>query len=366
MQIAVLGAGYAGISLVRTLERSLPEEAELTLVDQRDDHLVQHLLHRVISHPELAEQLTIPFSDVLTRATHRKARVADVDPDAGHVELAEGSLDYDTGAVCLGVAPAYYDLPGLREHATPLKRLEHAEAIREEFERVAGGRVLIGGAGLSGVQVAGELAELATDETEIHLLEQEETVAPGFPDRFQRAVADELATRDVTIRTGRSVERATDEAVVLADGTEVAYEQFVWTGGIRGRDALAGRRPTVRADLRLGDRTFGLGDAVRVVDADGTAAPASAQTATRQADVAATNITRLVTHDGSFEPRLARYRYTPRGWLVSVGDGTVAQLGSSVLRGTSARAIKTTVGAGYLSDVGTIQRASEYVREKVA
>jgi NADH dehydrogenase len=374
MHVAVLGAGYAGVSLARTLERSLPDDVAITVVDERETHLVQHLVHRLIRYPSLAEELTVPLSDLLDRADHCRARVTEFDPETGEATLDSGSLSYDLGAVCLGARTASYGVPGVGAHATPLKRPCHAERVRARFLDVCehGGRSVVVGAGLSGIQAAGELAELAREEeadVEVRLLERLGTVAPTFPPQFRRAVADELAERDVAVETDRTVDAVEDGTVVFADGGELAYDQLVWTGGVTGREAAGGERPQVRADLRLGDRSFTAGDAARVVDANGDPVPASAQTAVRQADVAAENIERLVDHrrdDGGFEPRLERYRYDELGWLVSVGDGTVAQVGPTVLRGTAATALKKTVGAGYLLSVGAVRNASELVWEQVA
>ncbi len=386
MHIAVLGAGYAGVSLTRKLERTLPDDAEITLVDERDTHLVQHLVHRAISHPSLEDELTVPIADLLDRATHRQARVTDIDPDAGVAQLEDGELSYDYGAVAIGAETAFYDLPGAESHGTPLKRLSHAARIREQFLDICdtGGRVAVVGAGLSGIQTAGELVDLARHEgahvdgdsaedvhssrptVEVHLVEQRPHVAPTFPHQFQRAVAEELDDRGVHVETARTVEGTDGDALQFADGGELAYDQLVWTGGITGREPMHGQRPQVRADLRLGERTFAIGDAARVVDTNGQAAPASAQTAVRQADVAATNITKLVeSTDDGFSPRLERYRYSELGWLVSIGDGAVAQVGDGVVRGNAAKALKTTVGAGYLGSIGAMENASEYVWEKV-
>ena len=371
MHVAVLGAGYAGVAAVRELETALPDDVDLTLVDERETHLVQHLIHRAVRKPDLADRLTIPLSELIDRATHRQARVTGIDPDAGEVDLDDGSLSYDVGVVCLGARTAFYGLPGIEEHATPLKRLSHAGQIRQEFDGVPpGGRVVVGGAGLSGVQVAGELAALGRDRNEpphLVLLEQEDRVAPAFPASFAAAVADELESRGVTIRTGATATGADGDAVELETGERVGYDQLVWTGGITGGGAMTGERPTVRANLRHGERTFAAGDAARVIDADGQAVPASAQTAVRQADVAATNAARVVEHqwDGTgFEPRLERYRFESLGWVVSVGDGTVARVGGSELRGSTARAVKTTVAAGYLGQLGDVESAAAFVREQ--
>jgi NADH dehydrogenase len=418
MRVVVLGAGYAGLSLARRLEKALPSDTELVVVDESGDHLVQHEVHRVIRRPEVADVITAPLPDLLDRATVLQGRVERLDRDRRVVHLADpldhgaagddagaadpadtpahdgatdglrdgertagvgtddlpGRLEYDYAAVCLGARTAFYGLPGLEDHATPLKSVADALTIRERFLEVCatGGTVVVGGAGLSGVQVAGELAALADEEgateaVEIVVLEQVDEVAPAFPPAFQRAVAESLSDAGVDVRTGVTVERATAEAVETDAGT-VECDQLVWTGGITGSSAMDDDRPVVRSDLRLDDRTFALGDAARVVDADGEAVPASASAAIRMAKPAATNIARLIEHDrsgGGMRPRLEPYRFNVPGWIVSVGDDAVAQVGPKVVRGTAARAMKATVGAGHLTTVGAVRKAVDLVEAEL-
>ncbi|WP_336329199.1 MULTISPECIES: NAD(P)/FAD-dependent oxidoreductase [unclassified Haloarcula] len=371
MRVAVLGAGYAGLTLARKLEQTLPDSVSLVVVDEEPEHLVQHELHRVVRRPSLADEITVDLDAVLDCEV-RQATVTDVSPDEGTATL-DGSetLSYDVGAVCLGAQTAFYDLPGVREHAAPLKRLDDAREIREQFLDLGDGdRVVVGGAGLSGVQVAGELAEMASDsDIEVLLLEQEDAVAPSFPASFQSAVHDALVDAGVTVRTGTGVAGADADAIALEDGTDLAMDQFVWTGGIEGSPALDADRPVVRADLRLGESTFAVGDAARVVDSDGEAVPASAAAAIREARVAADNIGTLVDQQqggpGDFQPRLTQYQFNVPGWLVSVGDDAVAKVGPSILTGRAALALKTTVGAGYLGTVGAVQNAVDLVSEEL-
>jgi NADH dehydrogenase len=423
MRVVVLGAGYAGLSLARRLEKALPSDVELVVVDESGDHLVQHEVHRVIRRPEVADVITAPLGDLLDRATVLRGRVDELDREARVVHLTDPDADpretegtggdadgddtavaasvrgdpadgvrgdvltddpaedelpdrlaYDYAAVCLGARTAFYGLAGLEDHATPLKSVADAEAIRDRFLEVCatGGTAVVGGAGLSGVQVAGELAALADEEgagerVEIVVLEQLADVAPSFPPAFQRAVAESLADAGVDVRTGVTVERATAETVETDAGT-VECDQLVWTGGITGSPAMDDDRPVVRSDLRLDDRTFALGDAAKVVDADGEAVPASASAAIRMAKPAATNIARLVEHDrsgGGMRPRLEPYRFDVPGWIVSVGDDAVAQVGPKVVRGTAARAMKATVGAGHLTTVGAVRKAVDLVEAEL-
>ncbi|MFB6130461.1 MAG: NAD(P)/FAD-dependent oxidoreductase [Salinigranum sp.] len=382
MRVAVLGAGYAGVTIGRHLEDTLPSEVEIVVVNDTRHHLVRHEVHRVLRRPSVADLIEVPLTEVFDRATVVVDRVEEVSPADERVRLADnGTVHYDYAAVCLGSETAFYDLPGVREHATPLRDVAHAERVREAFLDVCdtGGRVVVGGGGLSGIQVAGELAALRREEgadVEVVLVEQLDSVAPSFPANFQGAVRDELEARDVIVRTETSVVRATADELVLADARleedeGLAYDLLVWTGGIRGSDALARDRPRVRSDLRFGPSTFVLGDAARVVDADGEAVPASASTAIREARTVASNLRRLVEHDregdaDDFAPRLDPYRFDVPGWIVSVGDGAVAQLGPTVLTGPAAKAMKATVGAGHLTSVGSIRRAVSLVEEELA
>ncbi|MFB6296712.1 MAG: NAD(P)/FAD-dependent oxidoreductase [Halobacteriales archaeon] len=375
MRIVVLGAGYAGVTVARRLEKALPDDAELVVVDDSGEHLVRHEVHRVVRRPSFAEDIQVPLEDLLDRATVRTDRVTAIDPDEKRVHIDGGDpIEYDCAAVCLGAETAFYDLPGVEEQAFPLREIEHAEALRGAFLDLiedGGGRVVVGGAGLSGVQVAGELAALAreedaSDRVEVVLTEMKSSVAPGFGEDFQAAIREELEARDVEVRTGVAVEGADEAEVATGDGP-IAYDVLVWTGGITGPSAMAGDRPRVRSDLLEGEATFVVGDAAQVVDRNGEAVPASAQAALAEARVAAANIAALATDDrdpGGFDPRMETVSFSPKGWVVSVGDGAVAQVGPTILRGQAALAAKVTTGVGHLSSIGATSRAIELAREE--
>jgi NADH dehydrogenase len=373
MNVLVLGGGYAGVTLARRLTGRLPDDATLTLVDDTGEHLVKHEVHRVVREPSLAETITIDLAE-LVDADVREGRVERVDPDGETVELADGeTLSYDACAVCLGATPAFHGIDGAREHGHPLSTVEDALAIREAALPVLDreGRIVVAGAGLSGVQVAGELAAMADArdaDAEVLLLERLSRVAPAFDAEFSAAIRETLEAAGVAIRTDAAVDAVDAEGVDLDSGERLAHDALVWTGGIAGGPALAGERPQVRATMELGPSTFVLGDAARVVDADGEAVPASAQAAIREAPVVADNVLATLDGadgDGGFRPRLDRFAFDSPGWVVSVGDDAVAQVGPSVVRGRAALALKATVGAGYLSSVGAVQDAVSLVNEEL-
>lgn len=371
MRVAIFGAGYAGLALARRLERTLPPDVELVVVDESGTHVVRHLLHRAIRTPDAIQSLSSSLETLLEGASVRAAHVETVDPEAGVATLADGeTLTLDVGALCLGPEPAFNGLEGIREHASTLHRPADAEQIRAGFLDAldAEGRVIIGGGGLTGVQIAGELAELAAerdaaDHVELTLLEQAEAVPPDHDDRIQRAVTDALTAAGVTVETGVTVTGVTDGAVAVDEGEPKAYNQLVWAGGIRGPSAIGGDRASVPATVRHTANVFALGDAARVIDDAGRAVPATAQAAVQQADTAAHNITRLVDHrrsDGTgFEPRFERYRHSEPGWTISVGDRVVAEVGPALLTGRPASLAKRAITTSYLANIGAIADAVE-------
>ncbi|MFC3956903.1 NAD(P)/FAD-dependent oxidoreductase [Halovivax cerinus] len=389
MHVAVLGAGYAGLAVARRLEHLLPTACEVTIVADSPDHIVRHELHRVIRRPTVANDIAVSLPSVLDRARVRVSTVERVDREQRVVHLSRGSLEYDYCVICLGTETAFHGLDDVRERATPLKRFSHAFVIRrdvlETIDSTTGAvRVVVCGAGLSGVQVAGELTALAAergvdDRVAVTLLEQRDRVAPGFPEPFGDAIERALTDAGVDVVTGTRVTGAdeaslrvsgTDEASVTVSGDDaVRFDQLVWTGGIRGPDALDGDRTPVGPDLRLDAHAFGCGDAVTVTDANGATVPASAQSARREARVAAANVATLVERDlmgrAAAEPALRRFRFASPGWVVSVGDDAVAWIGSQVLTGTSARAAKATVGATYLAKLGERRRALSLLRTEL-
>ena len=389
MRVAVLGTGYAGLTVARRLERRLPPEVDLVVVDESSDHLVQHELHRLIRYPDLESAITVSLKRVLSRAEVTQATVTDLDTDDGVATLdtpdGTETLEYDLGAVCLGAETEFYGLDGVEAYATPLKSLDDAASIREDALDSPGGSAVVGGGGLSGIQAAGELAALSDRdglELDVRIVEMADRIAPGFDEAFGDAVREELEARGVTIDAGVAVDAADEATVHLDDGRSLDADVFVWTGGIRGPAAMDGQRRPAARDLQVSDNTFLIGDAAALTDENGQPVPASAQTAVRQARVAANNIVALAggetgsvditvsDEDGDSKavesrPELSVYDPETAGWVVSVGDGAVAQVGPFVFSGDPAKAAKAAVGVGHLGSVGAIRQASELVAEEL-
>jgi NADH dehydrogenase len=385
-RVVVLGAGYAGVGAVQSFREAAPPETELVWVSETDYHLVLHEVHRVIRKPGVESKVTIPVDELAPQAEFVEGTVEGVDVEDRTVELADGdSIDYDYLLVCIGSATAFYGIEGLREHSLTLKSLDDAREIHDAVRSAAAAaspedpaRVVVGGAGLSGIQCAGEVAGWRDDTdapVEVALVEGLDQVFPNSDPEIQGALRSRLDGADIEIHTGEFISAVDDETIYVGGGedrepTEMAYDVLVWTGGITGQEAAANtdveqdrRSHRIEAATNFqtsDDRVFAIGDAA-LVDQDGDVAPPTAQAAWDAAEVAGENLARAVQG----RP-LRTWRHKDKGTLVSIGHEAVAhQVDVPGLKavlprtfgGPVARALKKAVACRWIADVSTPQRA---------
>lgn len=373
-RVVVLGAGYAGTTVIQSLERGTVNY-DLTWVSKEDYHLMLHEVHRAIRNPDAGEKLTVPLSTIAAPSTSVLTdEVVDVDVGDRTVDLADGrELAYDYLVVAIGSRTAFYGIPGLEAHAHTLKSLEDALAIHEAVveagrEATPGdpARIVVGGAGLSGVQAAGEVAELR-EETglpiEITLVEAMDQVMPGNDPVFQRAVRERIEDSAIGVVTGDPVVEATADTVHFDERDPLPYDVFVWTGGITGQEALEGtdlaanhgRVETDETFRTSDDRVFAVGDSA-LIDQGDTVAPPTAQAAWQAGEVLAENVARAI--DGR---PLGTWTFRDKGTVVSVGDSAVANgvVGVPVdtFDGLPAQLLKKSIAARWLKDVASYRRA---------
>ncbi|CCQ34626.1 NADH dehydrogenase protein [Halorhabdus tiamatea SARL4B] len=376
--VVVLGSGYAGVGAIQRLESALGDRADLTWVSDRPYHLVLHEVHRCIREPTVEEHVTIPIEELKSPSTtFVEGHVETIDVDDRSVELADSEpIEYDYLLVAIGSRTAFFRIDGLEAHALTLKGLDDALAIHDAVESAAEtastadpARVVVGGAGQTGVQVAGEVAayrEETSSPIEVVLVEGLESVLPGENRSFQSVIRERLEERSIDLRTGNFVSKVDDERVYFDDGDDLAYDVLVWTGGITGQSAMAdvrvgkdhrsNRLKTATTFQTDDERVFALGDAALVDQPGEEPAPPNAQAAWQAADVAAENIARSIRG----QP-LSEWRYENKGTVVSVGDEAVATdvMYSPVetFNGMAAELLKKVIATRWIADVSSISRA---------
>ncbi|QRV17694.1 NAD(P)/FAD-dependent oxidoreductase (plasmid) [Haloterrigena salifodinae] len=372
--VVVLGAGYAGAGAIATLQSRLETDARLTWIADVDYHLVLHEAHRVVRDPDVRSDVTFSVDRIANPSTQFiRDEVTGLDTDERVVELADSQgVEYDYVIVGLGSQTAYYGIPGLEEHSLTLKSLDDALEIHDTVEdasleatREEPAQIVIGGAGLSGIQTAGEIAEFRDNHRapiDIHLVEALEEIFPGNDPEIQQALRDLLEEAGVQIHTDDPITEATEDHIEFDEGEPLDHDILVWTGGITGRDAFDDadledehNRVTTGANFRTTDeRVFAIGDSAIINQGD-QPAPPTAQAAWQAAEVVGENVARAIEN----RP-LKTWEYEDKGTVVSVGEEAVAHevtpafgvsLPVDTFGGVPAQTLKKLIAARWIADI---------------
>ena len=371
--VVVLGSGYAGTGAIKRLESELDDEADLTWISDVDHHLVLHESHRCIRNPDLRDRITFDVSEIKSPSTRFvQGRVESIDTDERIVSLEDDStVEYDYLLVGFGSQTAFFGIDGLEEHSLTLKTLEDVLGIHESITEAAReasrndpAQIVVGGAGLSGIQSAGEIAEFRDQHRaplDIHLVEGLENVFPNNDPVVQAKLRKLLEETDVEIHTGEFIGEVDEDTVYIGEEQEMEYDVLLWTGGITGQDAAEtadvekddrSNRINAASDFQTSDeRVFAIGDAA-IIDQPGQdqPAPPTAQAAWQAAEVAGENIARSVRG----QP-LTEWEFDDKGTLISVGSKAVAHdvkgLPVDTFGGPAAKALKKTVAARWINKV---------------
>jgi NADH:quinone reductase (non-electrogenic) len=395
--VVVVGGGFGGLQAVSKLRHML---VEVTLVDSRNFHLFQPLTYQVATGALSPGEIAYPLRAIFKRDRNVRvllAEVADLDLDARELHLrpvsgvpAPERLGYDTLIVAGGSHYSYFGHEEWRAHAAEVKSLESALAVRSrllaafeaaEAESSAEARdawltFVVVGAGPTGVEMAGQIGELARDtlrrdfrsidprRARIVLVEAADRVLTSFPPALSAKADRSLQRLGVTVLTGRTV-IGIDSAGVTLDGREggeerIASRVVVWAAGVTA-SGLAGRlaeltgaerdragRVTVEPDLTLPGfpDVFAIGDMVRVRDLNGRSVvlPGVAPVAIQQGRYAASVVR---ARQRGREHRAFRYR--DKGNLATIGRAAaVADIKGLRLSGFLAWVIWLVVHLWYL------------------
>ncbi|AQL41335.1 NADH dehydrogenase [Halorientalis sp. IM1011] len=378
--VVVLGSGYAGAGAIKSLESEVGDDADITWISDVDYHLVLHESHRCIRDPSIQDKITIPVEDIKSPSTRFvQSEVEDIDTDDRTVELADDSaVDYDYLLVAIGSQTAFFGIDGLEEHAHTLKGLDDALGIHEDVKEAAReasqsdpAQVVVGGAGLSGIQSAGEIAEFRDDHRapiDIHLVEGLDEIFPGNDPEVQGALRKRLEALDVNIMTGEFIGEVDEETVYIGDETELDYDVLLWTGGITGQDAVSDvdleqdeRNHRINTGMNFqteDDRVFAIGDCALIDQPGENPAPPTAEAAWEAADHVGTNMARAMRG----QP-LEDWTFQSKGTAISVGEDAVAHdvkyMPMETFGGFLARNLKKAIAARWIASITGPGRAAK-------
>jgi NADH:ubiquinone reductase (H+-translocating) len=384
-QIVVAGAGYAGLHVALRLTARLRNDPKmtLTLVDRHDYHQAITELPRVAGGTRAACAVRIPLQDVLaTRVRFVQTEISGVDLAGRRLLTGAGPIGWSRLVLALGSRPNDFAIPGLAERALSVYSASDAErvwtAVSKALDAAAAAAgperqrrlatVVVGGGGATGVELAGELAEilpeaasrhgLAPGRPAVQLVEAGPTILAGSSPQLIDKAARILSDLGVQVRTNTAITAATEEGFRLTGGQLVQGGVFVWAGGVKAPELVAdsglpaSHNGRVKVDryLRVLDhpQIYAAGDLASVADPRaGHVLPPLAQVALQEGETVARNL------DAELRGRpLEAFTFHDKGFVVSVGTRRgVADMAGITTGGRLAHLLKDAIEWEYRQSV---------------
>lgn len=362
--VVIVGGGFGGLYAAKAL-RGAP--VRVTVVDRRNHHTFQPLLYQVATAGLNASDIATPIRRVLRRQRNTSVILADataIDPQRKRVIFTDGELGYDTLILAAGATHSYFGhdpwarfAPGLKtvEDALEIRRrvllaFEAAEREIDAAQQRAWMTFVVVGAGPTGVELAGTLAELAKHtlspdfrridpgQARVLLLEGGPQVLPSYVPELGEKAKRQLEKLGVEVRT-RALVTSIDEGGLGIGDERIEARTVLWAAGVAasplGRSLgapgdRAGRVP-VEPDLTAPgyEDVYVIGDLALIRQEGGAPVPGVAPAAIQEARHAARNIVR--TLEG--QPRLP-FRYRDKGSLATIGRAAgIADFGKLKMSG---------------------------------
>jgi NADH:ubiquinone reductase (H+-translocating) len=358
-RVVIIGGGFGGLSAAQQLNSDL---VDVTLIDRRNYHLFQPLLYQVATGSLSAGEIASPLRSVLSRQNNTRVwlgTVVDVDTDSKHVVLADKTIvPYDSLIVAAGSQTTYFGHNEWQEWAPGLKSIEEATTVRHKVlyafevaerlsdpeQRRAWLTFVVVGAGPTGVELSGAIAEIARQtlkndfrsinpgEARVILLDGAPRVLMSFPEDLAKKASCSLAKLGVQVKCGAMVKHVDEQGLMLASDNQtssIAAKTVVWAGGITASplgkilasrthaESDKGGRVKVNPDLTIPNYPdiYVIGDLASAMDEKGKPLPGLAQVAMQGGAYAAKAILRKVKG----HRQLPAFHYFDKGSLAVIG-----------------------------------------------
>ncbi|QCX02266.1 NAD(P)/FAD-dependent oxidoreductase [Aggregatimonas sangjinii] len=351
-RVVIIGGGFAGISLAKNLKGA---DIQLVLLDQHNYHTFQPLLYQVSTSGLEPDSIAYPIRKILRKLSDfyfRLATVQHIDTETRCVTTDIGNLAYDYLVLATGTKTNFFGNEQIAKYALPMKFLpdalnirslmlqnfEYADDCTDMAERKAHLNFCIIGAGPTGVELSGALAELKRNvfpkdykhmeinEMEIHLFEGGPQVLPPMSDHASKEAEKFLKELGVIVHLNAIASDYDGELLTLDDGATFRTKNCIWTAGVTGA-SIEGFKTDVMIEkssryavnqfnqINGFDTVFAIGDIAQMDTQDYPKGhPQVAQPAIQQGEHLAKNIKRMLSGK-----EMTPFKYTDKGTMATVG-----------------------------------------------
>lgn len=325
--VVIVGGGYGGIRAMQKLSED--ENIRVTLIDRNPYHYLQTEAYALIANTATLTDVTVDLVALCKRysnVTYVKASVKSVDFEAHQVITLGEPISYDTLIIASGSHTKFpQSIKGLNTYAHGVKTLSRAFKFKQRFERQLYQRmqseddlfckafnVVIGGAGLSGVEVAAEMGHFAKkfihdnrmlcDGIQIYLVASRDEVLEGMHPYLQKKARQRLDALGVNVLYNTRITNAIEGEVHLNTGEKIGFDFMIFAGGVEGstltnslccplnNNGQIRVKPTMQ--ITCNENVYAIGDVAALYDKKENIIPATANAAEKSANIAAKNIKR--------------------------------------------------------------------------
>lgn len=376
-RVVVIGAGFAGINLIKKLRN---QPVQIVLLDKNNFHQFQPLLYQVAIAGLEPDSIVSPIRKLFQgyeNLIYRMAEVERIEPETQRVFTSIGWVSYDYLVIATGSSTNYYGLQQVEQNSVGLKDIRDALDIRswvlqnleaaaitcDQQEKDALTNFVIVGGGPAGVELAGALAEfkryllhkdypeITADWMKIYLVEAVGRLLPMMSDGASAHAQKVLKKLSVEVLLNTAVKDYDGTTVTLGNGEKLQAKMLVWTAGVQGEVPgglqkeviVKGNRLKVDGYNRVAGHgnIFAIGDVAAMISEDTPKGhPMLAQVAIQQGRLLAENLLHHIKH-GAFEKT---FRYHDKGSMATIGKrNAVAEIGKSKWEGWFAWLLWSTV-----------------------
>lgn len=349
-RVVIIGAGFGGINAAKALKNA---DVEVVIIDKTNHHLFQPLLYQVASAALSPSDIAIPIRELIRHQKNASVvmgAVVSIDKENKIIHLDHAdAIRFDTLIVAAGARHSYFNNAHWEESAPGIKTLQEALNLRDEIlmsfeiaERISKHseiekylNFVIIGAGPTGVELAGAIAEIAyktmlrdfkridITQTKVFLIEAAPQILPGFPPKLSQKAKADLEKLGVNVLTNTKVLDVTDEGVE-AEGLCIPTKNAIWAAGNQASPILKTLnteldrqgRVIVGQDLSIPKhpKIFVIGDAACVLGKNNKPLPATAPAAIQEGKYVASLIKKKIPKE-----KRKPFVYFDKGMMATIG-----------------------------------------------
>lgn len=376
-KIVILGAGVSGLRVIQKLQNKISNNNwEVILIDENDFHQYLYKIHEVCNLDFKEKDIIVPISKLidLNKINFKKMTVESIDTENNVVKTSEVNQKYDILVIALGSHPTYFQIEGIEKYSLTLGNYYEAQMIRnriinlfkETSQTRQAPKIIIGGGGFSGVEIAGELTDwlpilykkynLKQPKKFITVVEALSTILPGWDESQIKKAQNILSKRGVEFIFNDPVQKVSEKKLEMKSGMVLEPDLFIWTGGVRS-DPACGMNFQIKSRRLIIDEfcraegfknIFVAGDSACAVNDTNQPQPPTAHIAMVQGDIVAHNI--LSEIKGG---KMKKYVFNRAGEIVTLGStNAVGDLFGLRFSGEFAKFMKKVVHWWYLHSIG--------------